>query len=168
VYVLQIQCRECQKLVTYGHRPLDFRAEAIVGFRRIKFYHRANNRGKYANQFCTFLIDNSDGDMLSPLIRFTCTVLHNALLQWQKSKAVPPKASKSKLHVDRPDRLKYFNHHNDCGKDASCCAAMSRKLLTSPGVADMYTFSMNTWNTLLESDQWRVYKNTRVTVKHGI
>jgi len=40
-----------------------------------------------------------------------------------------------------------------------------RKLLTSPGVADTYTFLMNTWNTLPESYQQRVYNNTHVTVK---
>jgi len=41
---------------------------------------------------------------------------------------------------------------------------MGRKLLTSPGIADTYTFLMNTWNTLLESYQQRVYKNTHATV----
>jgi len=47
-------------------------------------------------------------------------------------------------------------------------AATSRKLLTSPGVADTYTFLMNTWNTLLESYQQRVYNNTLTTVKRQI
>ena len=45
---------------------------------------------------------------------------------------------------------------------------MGRKLLTSPGIADMYTFLMNTWNTLLENNQQRVYKNTLATVKRRI
>jgi len=45
---------------------------------------------------------------------------------------------------------------------------MGRKLLTSPGVADTYTFLMNTWNTLPESYQQRVYKNTLATVKRQI
>jgi len=45
---------------------------------------------------------------------------------------------------------------------------MGRKLLTSPGVADTYTFLMNTWNTLPESYQQRVYKNTLATIKHQI
>jgi hypothetical protein len=45
---------------------------------------------------------------------------------------------------------------------------MGRKLLTSPGVADTYTFLMNTWDTLLESYQQRVYNNTLATVKHQI
>jgi len=43
---------------------------------------------------------------------------------------------------------------------------MGHKLLTSPGVADTYTFLINTWNTLPESYQQRVYKNTLATVKH--
>jgi len=38
----------------------------------------------------------------------------------------------------------------------------------SPGVADTYTFLMNTWNTLLESYQQRVYDNTLGTVKRQI
>ena len=50
----------------------------------------------------------------------------------------------------------------------SCCAATGRKLLTLPGVADMCTFLMNTWNTLPESYQQRVYKNTLATVKRQI
>jgi len=47
-------------------------------------------------------------------------------------------------------------------------AATSHKLLTSPGVADTYTFLMNTWNTLPESYQQRVYNNTLTTVKRQI
>jgi hypothetical protein len=43
-------------------------------------------------------------------------------------------------------------------------AAVDR-LLTSPGVADTYTFLMNAWNTLPESYQQRVYNNTLATVK---
>jgi len=42
---------------------------------------------------------------------------------------------------------------------------MGPKLLTAPGIADMYTFLMNTWNTLPESYQQRVYNNTLATVK---
>jgi len=45
---------------------------------------------------------------------------------------------------------------------------MGRKLLTLAGIADMYTFLMNTWNTLPESYQQRVYKNTLATVKRHI
>jgi len=50
----------------------------------------------------------------------------------------------------------------------SCCAVTGRKLLTSPGVVDVYTFLMNTWNTLRESYQQRVYTNTLATVKRQI
>jgi len=96
---------------------------------------------------------------------FTCTVLRHVLLEWEKNKGVPPKASKSMLKVDRPDRSNYFNFKNDSGKNASCCATMGHKLLTLPGIADTYTFLTNSWNTLLESYQWRVYKNTLATVK---
>jgi hypothetical protein len=99
---------------------------------------------------------------------FTCTALPPALLEWQKNKGVHPKASKSKLKADRPDRLNYFNHKNHGGKIASCCAVPGRKLLTSPGVADTYTFLLNTWNTLPESYQQRVYNNSLATVKHQI
>jgi len=45
---------------------------------------------------------------------------------------------------------------------------MGRMLFTSPCIADTYTFLMNTWNTLQESSQQRVYNNTLVTVKHQI
>jgi len=54
-------------------------------------------------------------DIPSPLIMFTCTALRHALLEWQKNKGVHPKASKSKLKADRPDRSEYFNHKNDGG-----------------------------------------------------
>jgi hypothetical protein len=45
---------------------------------------------------------------------------------------------------------------------------MGRKLLTSPGVADTYTFLMNPWNPLPLSYQLRVYNNTLATVKRQI
>jgi hypothetical protein len=99
---------------------------------------------------------------------FTCTALRHAPLEWQKNKGVHPKASKSKLKADRPDHSNYFNHKNDGGKIASCCAVTGRKLLTSPGVADTYTFLMNTWNTLPESYQQRGYNKTLATVKRQI
>jgi len=114
------------------------------------------------------MIDDKDGHIPSPLIMFTCTALRHALLEWQKNKGVYPKASKSKLKADRPDHSNYFNYKNDIGKIASCCSVTGRKLLTSPGVADTYTFLMNTWNTLLESYQQRMYKNTLATVKRQI
>jgi hypothetical protein len=99
---------------------------------------------------------------------FTCTALPHALLEWQQNKGVHPKASKSKLKVDRPNRSNYFNYKNDGGKNTSCCAPPGRKLLTSPGVTDTYTFLMNSWNTLPESYQQRVYNNTFATVKRQI
>ena len=154
--------------MTNCSRPLYFLAEAIPRFIYIKFYHRANNRGKYADGFYNSMINDKDGHIPLPLIMFTCTALRHALLEWQKNKGVHPKASKSKLKADRPDRSNYFNHKNDGGKIASCCAVTGRKLLTPPRVADTYTFLMNTWNTLPESYQQRVYNNTLATVKRQI
>jgi len=165
VYAVQIQRRECRELPTNGQHPLYFLAEAIPRFIYIKFYHRANNRGKYADGFFNSMIDDKDGQIPSPLIMFTCTALHNAFLEWQKNKGVHPKASKSKMKANRPDRSNYFNYKNDGGKNASCCAATGCKLLTSPGVADTYELLMNTWNTLPESYQQRVYNNTLARVK---
>jgi len=114
------------------------------------------------------MINHKDGYIPSPLIMFTCTGLRHALLEGQKNKGVHPKASKSKLKANRPDSSNYLHYKNDGGKNASCCAAMGRKLLTSPGVADTYPFLMNTWNTLPESYQQRVYKNSLATVKRQI
>jgi hypothetical protein len=99
---------------------------------------------------------------------FTRTVLRHSLLEWQKKKGVHLKASNSKPKADRPNRSNYFNHKNDGGKIASCCDVTRRKLLTSPGIADTYTFLMNTWSTLPESYQQRVYNNTLATVKRQI
>jgi hypothetical protein len=64
--------------------------------------------------------------------------------------------------------LNYFKHKNDGCKISSCCAVTGRKLLTSPGIAHTYTFLMNTWNTLPESYQQRLYNNTLATVKRQI
>jgi hypothetical protein len=114
------------------------------------------------------MIDNKKGQVPLALIMFTCTMLHHALLGWQKSKGVHPKVSKSKLKADRPDRSNYFNNINYGSKIASCCSVLCRKLSTSSGVADTYTFLMNPWNSVLESYQHRVYKNTLGTVKHQI
>jgi len=114
------------------------------------------------------MINDKDSHIPSPLIMFTCTVLRHALLEWQKNKGVHPKASKSKLKADRSYRSNYFNHKNDDGNIASCCAVTGRKLLTSPGVADTYTFLMNTWNTLPVIYQQRVYNNTLASVMHQI
>jgi len=109
VYTVQIQCRECRKLRTNGQHPLYLLVEAIPGYIYIKFYHRANIRGMYADGLYNSMIDDKDGHRPSPLIMFTCTALRHALLEWQKNKGVHPKASKSKLKADRPDRSNYFN-----------------------------------------------------------
>jgi hypothetical protein len=114
------------------------------------------------------MIDDEDGHIPSPQIMVTCTALRHALLEWQKNKGVHPKASKSKVKADRPGRSNYFNCKNDGGKIASCCAVTGRQLLTPPRVADTYTFLINTWNTLPESYQQRVYNNTLATVKRQI
>jgi len=127
-----------------------------------------NNRSKYADGFHNSMIDDKDGHIPSPLIMFTCTALHHVLLEWQKNKGVHPKASKGKLKADTSDRSNYFKYKNDGGKIASCCAAMGRKLLTSLGIVDTYKFLMNTWNTLPESYQQRVYNITLVPVKRQI
>jgi hypothetical protein len=111
------------------------------------------------------MIDDKDGPIPSPLIMFTCTALRHALLGWQKNQGVHPKASKSKLKADRPDRLNYFNCKIDGRKIASGCAVTGCKLLTSPGVAVMYTLLMNPWNTIPQSYQPRVYNNILATVK---
>jgi hypothetical protein len=57
---------------------------------------------------------------------------------------------------------------NDGNEIASCCAATGRKLLTSSGIADNYTFLMNTLNTLPESYQQRVHTSTLAAVKRQI
>jgi hypothetical protein len=117
----------------------------------MQFYHWANHHGKYADGFYNSMIDDKDGHRRSPLIMFTCTALRHVLLMWLWNKGVHLEDSKSKLKADRPDRSNYFNCKNDSGKIASCCAVTCCKMLTSPGVADMDTFLMNTWNTPPES-----------------
>jgi hypothetical protein len=127
----------------------DLLASTLLGgsnhaFIYIKFYHRVNQRGNYAYGFYNSMTNDKDGHMPSPLILFTCTALHYAPLEWQKTKGVHLKASKTKLNADRPDRSNYFNHKNDSGKITSRCAVTDCKLLTLPGVADRYTLLMNT------------------------
>jgi hypothetical protein len=168
VYAVQIQRRECRKMLTNGQRPLNLLLEAITGVIYIKFYHRAKNRGKYTDGFSNSMIDDKDGHILSPLIMVTWTALRHTLLEWQWNTGVHLKASKSQLNADRPDCSNYFNFKNGRGKIASCCAATGPKLLTLPGAVDTYTFLMNTWNTQLESYQPRVYNNTFATVMRQI
>jgi hypothetical protein len=114
------------------------------------------------------MIDDNDGHIPSPLIMFTCTVLRYAPQEWQNNKGVHPKASKSWLKADRPDRSNYFKCKNDSCKITSCCAVTGRKLLTPPRIADTYTFLMNTRNTPPESYQQMVHNNSLVAVKRQI
>jgi len=144
VYAAQIQRRESRKLQTNGQRPLHFLAEEIPQYVYIIFYLRENNRSKHADGFYNSMINDKDGHIPSPLIMLTCTTLRHALLEWQKNKGVHPEASKSKLKADRPDRSNYFNYKNDGSQNTSHSTATGRKLLTSLGVADTYTFLMNT------------------------
>jgi len=122
----------------------------------------------YADGFYNSMTDDKDGHIPSPLIMFTRTTSRDAVLEWQKNTTVHLKAPKSKLNADRPDRSKYFKYRNDRGKNASWCTTTGCKLLTSPGIADTYTFLMNTWNTPPVSYQHRVYTNTVATVKRQI
>jgi len=85
-----------------------------------------------------------------------------------KNNGVHPKASKSKLEADRPDRSNYINCKNDGGKIVCCCAVTGRKILITPGFADTYILLRNTWNTQPESYQQRVYTNNLRTVKRHI
>jgi len=111
------------------------------------------------------MIDHRDCHLPSPLIMFTCTGLRHALLAWQMNKGVHPKDSKSNLKADRSDCLNYFIYMIDSGKNGTCCAETGCKLLILPGVADMYTFLMISWNTLPESYQQWVYQNNLVNGK---
>jgi len=114
------------------------------------------------------MIDDENGHIPSPLIPFTCTVLRNDLMEWQENKGGHPKASKSKLKADRPDRSNYFNFKTDSVKNTSCCSATGRKLRTSPGIADTYPFLMNTSNSPPQSYKQRLYKNTLAIAKRQI
>ena len=134
----------------------------------IKFHQWADDRSKYADGLYNSIIDNEDCWRPSRLIMDICTALRHALREWQNNEGVPPKASMSKVEADGPHRSNSFNYKNDGGKNPSCCTAMGRKLLSTPGVADKYTLLMNSWNTLPESYQQRVYNNTLATVKRQI
>jgi hypothetical protein len=82
------------------------------------------------------MIDDQGSHTPSRLTMRTYTAFHHAHPELQKNKGVHPKAAKSMLKADRPDRSNYFNHKNDGGKTASCRAATGCKLLTSPDIAD--------------------------------
>jgi hypothetical protein len=96
-----------------GQCALYFLAETLPRFIYVQFYHLANNSSKYADVFYNSMIDEKDGHIPLPLIMFSCTALRHALLEWLKHKGVHPKASKSKLNADRPDRSNLFNCKND-------------------------------------------------------
>jgi hypothetical protein len=168
MYTVHIQPRECRKLLTNSQPPQYFLADAILGFIYIQIHHPAIHHGKNWDLFNVSLIDDRDSDIPSPLIMYTCTGLHHAPPEWQTNKVDHSKVSKSKRTVDRPDHSYCFIYMNDGGKNAPCCIVMGHKQLTSPGVADMYTFLMNTWNTLPSSYQQKVYKNTFGTAKGDI
>jgi len=72
------------------------------------------------------------------------------------------------VKADRPDLSNHFNYRNDHGMNTSYYTSKGRKLLMLPAIADTYTFLMNTWNTLLESYQLTVNKNTLATAKRHI
>jgi len=91
------------------------------------------------------------------------------MLSWSgKEQRSSSKRFQVKADADRPDHSNYFNYKNHGGKNAFCCAATGRKLLTWPGVVDTYAFFMNAWNTLPVSYQQRVYTNTLARVKRQI
>jgi hypothetical protein len=147
-----------------GQHPQYFLTKAIQQFHYIKFYHQANHCGRYGDGFHNSVIDGHGGDIPSPLIIFTCTGLHYARLEWPKNNCVHLKASQSQLYPDTLDRSNNFDCKPDGCQHASCCGAMGWKLFASSGVADTYTFLLNTWNTLPESYQQMVYKNTPATI----
>jgi hypothetical protein len=83
----------------------------------IKFFHRANNRGKYADGFYNFMISDTDGSIPAPLLIFTCTALRHALLEWKRNGGAAPKVKKSKLDPPvKQDPSKFFNYKNDGGR----------------------------------------------------
>jgi hypothetical protein len=65
-------------------------AEPILLLIYIKFYHRANNRSKYADGFYNSMINDKDSHIPLPLIMFSCSTLRHALLEWEKNKGVNP------------------------------------------------------------------------------
>jgi len=119
----------------------------------------------YADELYKSMLDDKDGNIPSPLIIDMCIALRHDLLQWQKSKSVEQKASKTKLKADRPHRMNNFNLMNVVGMIASCYAAIGRTSITSPGVADTYSFLKTTWNTLPEIYQQGEYTNTLAIVE---
>jgi len=130
-----------------------------MGFIDINFYHRVNYRYKYADRFYNFMIDDNHGYIPSRLIMSLCTVLRHALQHYHRKKGVPPKASKSTLKANGSEHSNYLNYQKEDGNTASCCTATHRKVWTSPNISDAYTFLMNSWNALHESNQQSVHGN---------
>jgi hypothetical protein len=46
------------------------------------------------------MFDGNDGYIPLPVIKFTCTALSDALVEWQKNNGVPPDAFMSKANTD--------------------------------------------------------------------
>ena len=67
-------------------------------------------------------------------------------------------------HVSLHDTIDTLDYSSACHRTT----AMDCKFLTSPSIADTYSFVVNTWNTLPESYRQKVYKNTLATVKGHI
>jgi len=72
LYVVQIQRRECRKLLRNGQHPLYPLVETILRFICIKFYPGANSRTKQADGFYNSMIDDKEGHIPSPRTMFTC------------------------------------------------------------------------------------------------
>lgn len=126
--LFQIQCRNSQKLQTNGQYQHYFLAQSIPGFIYNNFCYQANYHGIYIAGFYNSKIDDKNGNIPLPLIIFTRTPLGQAPVQWHINAGVHLKASKSRLNTNLTDYSNYFNFSNDCGKNASCCAAMGSKL----------------------------------------
>jgi hypothetical protein len=98
VYSAQIKRRGSQNLLTNGQHPLYFLAEAIPRFIYIKFYHQANNRGKYADGFYNSMVNDKEGRIPSPLIMFTRSALRHTLWSGKRTKVfirkLPSQSSK--------------------------------------------------------------------------
>jgi hypothetical protein len=97
---VQIQRRERRKLLRNDQHQLYIMAGAIPECIYIKFYHRGNSHGKYADEFHNTMSNEKDSYIPSQLIMFTCTALCHAFLVWQKNNSVYPKCFKSKLIAD--------------------------------------------------------------------
>jgi len=80
VNTVQIQRRESRELLMNAQRPLYILVVVIPGYIDIKLYHQVNNVSRYADGYHHSIIDNMDGQILPPLIMYTCTVLRHTIL----------------------------------------------------------------------------------------